>query len=171
MEQTFDTYKQRTTTYNVVFGITISFFVFTILGFIFPEITSMVPKGLLIFLFLVGFLVTIYSGLIGASPVKTYVKDGDLTLTESSVSVNGSELPLTDLSLIAITAGSYKGKASRGSVGNGTGNKIIITKKDRAVLEVKFVIDSKDQSDILKHIMQHWHEQGFKIISNGIDLT
>jgi len=106
----------------------------------------------------------------GGTSIKTYVKDGQLIVTDLSVAINENTYFLTELLSIEINSGDYKGKGTRGGLSDGTGNKIVIIPKDHTVIEEKFVISSKDQRDNLIQILKFWKRKDFKIIANRVDL-
>ncbi|MGF7042277.1 hypothetical protein [Mucilaginibacter lappiensis] len=171
MEEIFDTYKKRTNFYTLISCVVASFMIFVLACICFPQVISKAPQTLMVCLFLIGFIITIGSMFMGGSSIKTYIKDGHLTLTDLSVTFNDNAYFLTELLSIEINSGDYKGKGARGGFSDGTGNKIIITPKDKNVIQTKFVISSKDQRDNLTQILKFWKTQNFKIISNQVDLV
>ena len=171
MEETFDTYKKRTVIYTTLSYIVLCFMTLVFASILFPQIIAKVPQNLFICLILIGFIITIPSIFMGGLPIKTYIKDGQLTVTQLSVIVNESTYFLTELLSIEINSGDYKGKGSRGGISDGTGNKIIITLKDHTIIETKFVISSKSQRDNLTQILKFWKTKDFRIIANQVDLV
>ena len=171
MEETFETYQKRTKFYTVISCIVVAFFVFVFTCILAPKLISNTPQPLMVILFLLGFAVTITSMFLGNLSIKTYISDGQLMMRDVSISINENTYPLTELLSVEVNAGSYKGRGTRGGLSDGTGNKIMITTKALEKIETKFVVSSKVQRDDLTEILKFWKAQGFKIISNGIDLV
>ena len=170
MEETFDTYEKRPLTYTIILFVVLSFYIFIFTCILFPSIISKAPQLLMVCFMLIGLITTILLMFIGFLSIKTYIKNGEITLTDSSIIINGNKYFLTDLLSVETFAGTYKGRGSRGGVSDGTGSKIIITTNKNEILKKKFVVISKDQRDTLTSILKYWRTMGFKIMSNGIDL-
>ena len=170
MQETFELYDKRTFFYKIISIIVVLFLVFIFTCIAFPQVISKAPQTLMIILFLLGFAITIGSMFIGGSSIKTYVSSGYLILTDTSITINENKYLLKELSSVETTAGSFKGRGSRGGISDGTGNKIIIKTMSGDIIERKFVVISNDQRNNLAEMLKHWRGNGFKIISNGIDL-
>lgn len=171
MQETFEVYSKRTQSYKAVSCVVIFFFCFILMCIFFPQVISKAPQTLMVCLFLVGLSITIGSMFMGVSSMKAYKSDGQLILTNSSISINEIKFELADLSFIETTASQFKGLGTRGGFSDGSGNKIVVVTNDNVNIENKFVINSKIQKDNLTLILKSWKKQGFKIISNGIDLV
>jgi len=171
MQETFEIYDKRTILYKVLNLVVLCFLLFVFTCITVPNVIAKAPQGLMVVLFLTGMVITIGGMFIGGSSIKTYVSDGDLTLTDKSITINEDKYLLADLSLVETKAGGYKGRGSRGGLGDGTGNKITIKTNAGDIIEKKFVVTSQQQRDNLAEILKYWRRTGFKIISNGIDLV
>jgi hypothetical protein len=170
MQETFELYNKRTLFYKIIF-IIVSLFIVFIFGCIaFPQVISKAPQFLMIIWFVLGFVITIGSIFIGRFSIKTYITNGYLILTDTSVVINNNKYLLNELSSVETTAGGYKGRGTRGGISDGTGNKIVIKTNSDDIIKGKFVVNSKDQRGNLAQILKYWRSKGFKIISNGIDL-
>jgi hypothetical protein len=170
MEEVFETYEKRNAFYKGVSFFVICFAVFIFFCIFFPNVLSKAPQTLMIILCLSLIIIALGSMFIGILPIKTYIGNGNLILTNSSVSVDGNIYSLDDLLSVETKAGGYKGRGTRGGIDDGTGNKITIITKNKIVITKKFVVTSNAQRNDLAQILKAWRSKGFKIISNGIDL-
>ena len=170
MNETFDTYTQRTLLYKILSASIVCFMAFIFTCIFFSDSISKIPyQPLIVIFFLLGLLVTIGSMLLLPS-IKTYKKDGQLIITDSTISISDHTYFLTELVTIEINAGDFMGKGTHGGLSDGSGNRIMIATKDQGVIKIRFVVNSKEQKEKLTQIMKRWKSEGFKIISNGIDL-
>ncbi|MEN0054464.1 MAG: hypothetical protein AAGC65_12395 [Mucilaginibacter sp.] len=170
MKETFETFEKRSHVYKII-----SFAIFASITFVFSciffsNIISKAPQFLMVCVFLISMFVLISSMFIGGSSIKTYIINGHLILTDSSITLNQNIYFLKDLFCVETTAGRYKGLGTRGGLDDGTGNKITITTKDHIIIKTKFVVVSKTQRDNLTKLLKYWKANGYKIVSNGIDL-
>jgi hypothetical protein len=148
MKETFDSYKKRTTLYSIVNCVVVGFLFFVFTCILFPKVISNAPQPLMVCLFLIGSIVTLGSMFIGGSSIKTYKKDGEIVLTDSSITIDERSYFFIELLTVEVTAGMYKGKATtRGGLVDGTGNEIVMTTKDNGIVKTKFVVSSKEQRD------------------------
>lgn len=170
MNDTFDTYTQRTLLYKILSVSIVCFMAFISTCIFFSDSISKIPhQSLIVVFFLLGLLVTIGSMFLLPS-LKTYKKDRQLIITDSTITISDHTYFLTELVTAEINAGDFKGKGTRGGLSDGSGNTIVITTVDQRIKKAKFVVNSKEQKEKLTQIMKHRKFEGFKIISNGIDL-
>jgi hypothetical protein len=167
MTATFDTYTHRPLIYKIMQAPAVLLVIaITMCSF---NINSFVALFKVVFIFclffgLVGFVVRLIWWSIPA-----YVKDGELLFEDDRVTLKGSVFLLSDLKMIEIDCYNYAGYRGR-SRNDGTGNRILITTKNSEIIEHKFVISSVKKWNNLGVIMKGWKQDGFKIVSNGIDL-
>jgi len=154
MEETFDTYTHKTRLYNILQICTVAFFV---LLFIWYKYELQEPDAVLIIAVVLGAGVTIaYMFMLISSRIKTYVKDGELTLTPQQIKKGAAVTLLSDVKKIEINAKDYKGTYTS----DGSGNRIVITGTNNNILKYRFVMVSTQQRDSLNSILEQWKEQG-----------
>lgn len=170
MKEVFDTYKKRTILYKIISSIVVVFIIFLFACIFFSNSMSDFPyQSLLVILFLTGFLATV-SSMFLFPLIKTYKRDGQLIITDSAITIFDHTYSLIELTSAEINSGDYNGRGTRGGLSDGSGNKITVTTKDYVLIKTKFVVRSKEQKGNMTQIMKSWKSNGFKIISNGIDL-
>lgn len=167
MTETFDTYTRRPLIYKIMQfpGILLAI-AFTMI--LFGDYLSKPLEFIAItclFLGFVGFAVKLFW-----RNIPGYIKDGELLLEDDKLILNNNVLVLGDLKKIEIDCYNFATRPGERSRNDGTRNKIIITKLNGEIVEYHFVIASIQKSQKLGLIMKQWKQDGFKIISNGIDL-
>ncbi|MEO3406239.1 hypothetical protein AAFN85_20160 [Mucilaginibacter sp. CAU 1740] len=167
MTETFDTYTRRTLTYKIM-QVPLVLMVIACVMAPFNKSLSEPLIMLMASCFILGFIGFFVSLFWLSAP--SYIKDGELLFEDDKVVLNSITFLLTDLKKIEIDCHNYAGKPGR-SKNDGTYNKIIITKPEGEVIEHRFVISSERKWRKLELLMKQWKQDGFKIISNGIDLV
>ena len=162
MREVFDVYNKRPTIYYAFNGISILTIMLLLYGFIYKvKDTAAIYLGIGI---VVGIIITFTNLIVTATNlVKMYIKAGDITIDEFTISINTTTIPLADLKKIAIVASDYRGaKASDGS-----GNRIKFLDAVDKTYSHGFVIISKSQLNNLKQIIQKWQDNGI-VLDNWI---
>lgn len=166
MTETFDTYTSRPLIYKMMQIPAALLLIFFVMA---PFNKNL--SGPLFFIMILSF----FLGFIGYFvnlfwwSMPSYIKDGELVFEEDRVVLNSTIFILKDLKLIEIDCHNYVGKPGR-SRNDGTYNKIRVMNLNSEVIEYRFVIGSGKKWNNLEFIMKQWKQNGFKIISNGIDL-
>ncbi|SCW42046.1 hypothetical protein [Mucilaginibacter sp. NFR10] len=167
MTEIFDTYTHRPFIYKLMQGPAVLMIAALILILFDGDNFNLfedIVVSICLFVGLAGFLVhSMWKNM------PTYIKDGELLLQEDRVSLREDIFMLNDLKMIEINCYNYAGWSKR-SRSDGSRNKIMITKMNGGIIKQKFVISSVKKSHNLGMIMKEWKQNGFKIISNGIDL-
>lgn len=166
MTETFDTYSSRPLIYKMMQIPAALLLVFFIMAPFNKNLSGPLLFIMILSFFLgsIGYFVNLFW-----RSMPSYIKNGELVFEEDRVVLNNIVLMLNDLSLVEIDCHNYAGKPGR-SRNDGTYNKIKIYKNSGETIEHRFVISSGQKWNNLGLIMKQWRQNGFKIISNGIDL-
>ncbi len=157
MEETLNTFTRKTKLYYLLQIGSIGFIVSL---FITYKYHLQGPKSLMIILLILGLALVVANMILTATNVvPMYIVDGVITLSPTEIKINAISLSLPDLKRIEIGIKDYKGaKASDGS-----GNRIEITDKNNKLSSYRFVIESKDQQQTLKQIVDQWNANGLSV--------
>lgn len=164
MVETFDTFSKRTLFYNMMTVLMIPFLPCVILYSIQPKFLSGTSEFYISIVFFLSFAATLIALFIGGLSIITYKKNGEITFTDKSITLNSCTYSLNDLDKIEIRSKSYKGKGSKLGINDGTGNRIKIYTKSKEIEDVHFVINSKSQLINIEEIINGWKTEKFKII-------
>ena len=157
MEETLYTFSRKTKLYYLLQIGTIAFFLFLFIAY---KYNLQGPKPLIAILLILGLTIVIANMILTATNLVTmYIIDGEVTLSSTEIKINDTPILLSDIKRIEIGIKDYKGaKASDGS-----GNRIEITDSTNKLLSCRFVIQSKDQQQTLKQIVNQWKENGLSV--------
>ena len=118
-------------------------------------------------LFVVALLVTVAGMILPATGlIKMYEKQGEMILTQDSVTINGETLNIDEIKKIDVTAKDYKGARSS----DGSGNSIEIWTKDNRDLNFRFVVNSKQQLEDLKQVLKDYNKNGVEVFSLSFNI-
>jgi|GEM_PF-6910360 len=166
MAEIFDTYTRRPLIYKMMQIPAVLLLIFFVMAPFARNLDTPLLFVMILCFFLgfIGYFVNLFW-----SSMPSYTKDGELFFAEDRVVLNNTVFILNDLKLVEIDCHNYVGKPGR-LRNDGTYNKIKISKKNGESIEYRFVINSGKKWHNLGVIMKQWKQNGFKIISNGIDL-
>ena len=154
---TFDVFTKKTRLFYIARAITILTIPLLAAGGIFnvqyktvfmPLIDTLIILGSLIS---VSFLIVNRTGL-----VRTYVKDGELVLTDDCVIIDGTKVPLTEAKNIKLNVGIWTWKRA----GNLLSNRIEVTDRNNQTYKDRFVIKSYDLNEDFQKILDQWRTNG-----------
>jgi hypothetical protein len=127
----------------------------------------------LIFRLLLGTLLVLH-WVATVSKSSLYKSVGQLVLTDESISIATTKVPLVAIKQINLRYTSFRGEIrplGRG-LGDGVGNVLrYALKADGKELEYVFMAESRTQRDHLVSLLKIWRASGVKVLVDGIDLV
>jgi hypothetical protein len=163
MTEVFDTYTKKTIAYYIFIGImTVPILLFALTNIFLRFHLSQIYERYLGFIACLGLAIFLA---FRNSFLKMYIKDGEISFSSTSISVNSALIQLNQINKIVIKANDYKGN-QRGT-SDGSGNRIEIYEQAGKIYICRFVIKSYFDLNDLKKILADYTETGLTITSNG----
>ena len=100
-----------------------------------------------------------------------YKKDGELLLTENSVSIDNTDFKLADITKIDfVVQGVQNEKWPYRKMVDPANNRIVIYKNNNEELKKSFVLSTREEYNSLKDLLMQWKQRGIKVKVYGFDL-